>query len=387
MRLLLNDGSKGKELVSLYERALEEAVELLIVTAYLTDWSPEIQASDQLRSLVFIVGTDFGITRKTACESVLKWLPKHLRSDFMAADEISGFHPKLVAWKSTGGQHHVVLGSSNLTEAAFSSNHEANAYAVITAKAYRRIRDWIWTIRERSVPISEDWLESYHEAPMHGGKGGGGAPPSKNPVVDFDLPAGEHIENAIRYARRRQKAFSEIGEKLRTLVTDCASGQVSSEDFYTRMMALWGAHDSRFQGRGFEITGKHADWRGVCSGLHAILEYSKSSDAIQVDHIVRAELDRLAEAGNPVRGSWLSEMLCHFFPDRYPVLNTPVREWLKHNHYRPPRGASQGAAYIDLAVKLRASLRRNTVNGATSLAELDHALWAWWDSETPDEER
>ena len=43
MRLLLNDGSRGAELNELYEGALSEAVELLVVTAYLTEWSPKVR--------------------------------------------------------------------------------------------------------------------------------------------------------------------------------------------------------------------------------------------------------------------------------------------------------------------------------------------------------
>jgi len=43
-----------------------------------------------------------------------------------------------------------------------------------------------------------------------------------------------------------------------------------------------------------------------------------------LDNVVRKEIDRLADADNPNRGAWLSEMLCHYFPSRYPVVNKPV---------------------------------------------------------------
>ena len=94
--------------------------------------------------------------------------------------------------------------------------------------------------------------------------------------------------------------------------------------------------------------------------------------------MVRKEIDRLASADNPTRGAWLSEMLCHFFPDKYPLLNKPVKVWLQHNKYKGPSKSSEGAKYIDLAIKLRNALKSNTANRAKNIAELDHAIWKWY---------
>jgi hypothetical protein len=71
-------------------------------------------------------------------------------------------------------------------------------------------------------------------------------------------------------------------------------------------------------------------------------------------------------------------MLCHYFPDLYPLVNTPVKTWLRYNKYRAPRKASEGARYIDLAMKLREALKQNTQNKAGNLLELDHAIWRWY---------
>ncbi|MCA9934271.1 MAG: hypothetical protein KC415_10120, partial [Anaerolineales bacterium] len=48
------------------------------------------------------------------------------------------------------------------------------------------------------------------------------------------------------------------------------------------------------------------------------------------------------------------------------------------NKYRAPHKASEGAKYIDLALKLRQALRQNTKNNAKNLLELDHAIWQWY---------
>jgi hypothetical protein len=193
------------------------------------------------------------------------------------------------------------------------------------------------------------------------------------------LPQGAYIEKAIKAGRKRQKAFPEIRGRLKELVTSCAKGSIGGHEFYEGMKEVWWRHESRFQGDGFQIKGKHGNWADLSSGLLTVLVKSHTCGLAQLDQVVRIELDRLADSANPCRGSWLSEMLCHFFPDRYPLLNKPVREWLKYNRYRAPRGASEGSKYIDLALKLRAALRTNTANGAKNLADLDHALWAWWD--------
>ena len=74
-------------------------------------------------------------------------------------------------------------------------------------------------------------------------------------------------------------------------------------------------------------------------------------------------------------------MLCHFFSEKYPILNKPVKAWLRNNKYAAPSRASEGARYIDLSVKLRNTLKINIANSAKNLAELDHAIWKWYDTE------
>ena len=379
MDLILHptDSPTVLSLTALYDRAISEAVELFIVTAYLTEWKPKHGISNDCEELCFIVGTDFGITTKDACKAVLTWLPETMKSDFLAADRISGFHPKLVLWKTKKGECHLVLGSSNLTQAAFSTNYEANVFSTIPKNQYDYIKEWIYSIRLQCSPISEDWLEGYKEAAKPG-RGPGGKKP---PVITLNLPSGDDINEAVKRRKAQQKAFAEIKDELIELTNKCAAGEISNATFYEDMMSLWGHHESRFQGRGFEIAGKHSDWKDTCSSLSTIVAKSSTSSVAALDNLVRKEIDRLASVENPNRGAWLSEMLCHFFPDRYPILNKPVRVWLQHNKFKGPRKASEGAVYIDLSLKLRDALRHNTTNTAGDISELDHAIWQWYDKE------
>jgi hypothetical protein len=93
--------------------------------------------------------------------------------------------------------------------------------------------------------------------------------------------------------------------------------------------------------------------------------------------IVRKEIDRLHDLGVPTRKAFLSEMICLMFPDRYPVWNGPVREYLRHVGFTAPRGASEGVCFVDLTKKLRVSIHENRDHPAKNLAELDLVIWKW----------
>ena len=374
MKLLLSGPGADAQLAHLYDQAISKATELLIVSAYLTEWRPRVPFTGHCESIVFIVGTDFGLTRKAACEDVLKWLPPAFRSDFLAADEIDGFHPKLVAWRSTNGKYQVLVGSSNLTAAGFSTNYEANVLVRVSPTEFERVRSWVQNIRDRSTPISEGWLASYRESRQTARRGGIAAP-TKRLAKTLELPAGKEVEVNILDRRKAQAAFSRIRAELLDLVEKCARGTISNAEFYEQMYTLWGHYPFRFQGRGFEITGKHSDWKDVCTSLSTIC--ARVLATAQLDRVVANEIDRLSRARNPNRGAWLTEMLCHLYPRLYPLVNKPVVTWLRHNRYPAPRGASEGARYQHLALTLRGALKNNTTNGARDLPELDNAIWTW----------
>jgi hypothetical protein len=98
---------------------------------------------------VFIVGTDFGLSRKAAIRSALAWMPKHGSCQLLAAPRMAsgGFHPKVVAWRTKTGRHYVLLGSSNLSKAAFGKNYEANAFGSISASQFKAITKWLESLR------------------------------------------------------------------------------------------------------------------------------------------------------------------------------------------------------------------------------------------------
>jgi hypothetical protein len=96
-----------------------------------------------------------------------------------------------------------------------------------------------------------------------------------------------------------------------------------------------------------------------------------------LDQIVSEEIDHLAKLKNPTRGAWLSEMLCHYFPEQYPMMNKPVKKWLSAIKWRWRRGATEGQRYTELAQTLRFVVRDHHPAGARNLAELDGGIFVW----------
>ena len=89
MKLFLHTPQTDSELLAIYQRAFSEASELFIVSAYLTEWDSSLKLGNQCKHFRIIIGKDFGITRKHACEAVMKWLQKSKIATFKVADSIA----------------------------------------------------------------------------------------------------------------------------------------------------------------------------------------------------------------------------------------------------------------------------------------------------------
>ncbi|QQS36835.1 MAG: phospholipase D family protein [Ignavibacteriales bacterium] len=376
MDIILHPNSEKKSLKDYYKKAFKEGNEILIVTAYLTNWDIDLPLNNNCEAFSLIIGTDFGITKKQACYKVLKWLPKYFKSDFCAADFTNGFHPKVIIWRKNNEDYYAIIGSSNLTQAAFDTNYEVNVFLKIDEIEYRRLKKWIHEIKRLSSPISNDWIAGYNEIKRNY-KGKHSVPPR---IITFNLPKGKSIVESIKSRRKQQKSFSLIKSRLLSLIKKCASNKISNLDFYYKLMNIWGYHKSRFQGQGFQIKGKNGNWQVVCNSLYKILTVHQDISIAERDNLVKREIDFLAKKNNPTRGAWLTEILCHYYPDFYPLVNKPIETWLRFNKFRSPRKSSEGSKYIDLSLKLRQAISEYKNYPAKNLAELDGAIWKWYDN-------
>jgi hypothetical protein len=366
--------TKSNELRDIYNRALQEAEELYVASAYLTDWDLNIKLNPACKTVVFLVGTDFGLTRKAAMRNVLRWIPKGGSFSFFAVPpQNAGFHPKIMVWRSVAGRHYCLLGSSNLSKAAFSANYEANILTPISTAEYATIREWIDSISQQSDSVSEDWIDHHYTESQWKPKGQKKAA-TVIAIKPSHLPRGAACTRAVRERRKQQAAFQEISGPFRTAVLQCSKGQITNGKFWDLFWEMWSKEEWRFQGGGLQIKCKAADWQQVCSALVNIFEAGKLPTR---DRIVIQEIDCLHLARNPARRAWLSEILCHFYPELYPVMNTPIQKWLSKINLRPRRGATEGQRYIDLARTLRVTTTNSHPAGARTLAELDGAIWQW----------
>lgn len=372
MKMILHIPSEKGMLSDYYHLAFNESKELFIVSAYLTEWDETLELNNSCRGFRLIIGKDFGITRKAACEAVMKWLPAKRKSQFLVADLIDGFHPKAIFW-TDGEKFHAVVGSSNLTKAAFETNYEVNVYSRISHAEYESAKKWVKQIEKKCIVVSKDWLSEYAKRSK---KVGGGKDSTRDvlgkPLVALRLPNPRGREKQVIERRKQLKAYRTKRKGLIGLFKRCASGVISSSAFYEQLPNYWSYEiGNRLQGRGWERQGKSADFKLLSESYLRILD-SQEDDR---DDAVAEEIDNLADHKVQARKAFLSEMLCLEFPKEYPVLNDPVYKYLEHIKFEAPRGASEGAKYIDLAKKLRFSLIQNADHVAKNIAELDSVIW------------
>jgi hypothetical protein len=375
MTLYLHPDAQGN-LAAAYEDAFQTADEIFALTAYLTDWKT-FQLAKGCENATLIVGKDFGITRKQALSDALAWKQANRSiAHVYVAEDIDGFHPKIVAWR-TDGAHYLIVGSSNLTVAAFETNYEANLRIKITEERYEEITAWIADILAQSVALNQAWINAYTEAKMPAGAKRSTPMPSPHRPVGLIPPRFPGLAAALAERKERASAFEPIRDDFEELVRQCADGRLSGNAFYDWLILNWNRSEWKFQGSGiFRHKRTATDWSLLCRALVAILD----CPATRRDATVQAEYDRLEASDRAeVRKAFITEMLCHFFPHDYPLWNDPIVTWLKEEGFasKRPRGLSEGAKYIWLAQQTRAALRADPDYPARNLAELDHVIWAY----------
>ncbi|QHG65210.1 phospholipase D family protein [Pseudomonas putida] len=334
--IFLSQKADQKNLKSYYHRAITESKELYIVSAYLTNWDIEEKLGSHCEQFMMVVGQDFGLTRKVACESVLKWLPIRYKAQFFAAEGVQGFHPKAMFWRETDDKCYALIGSSNLSVAAFTDNHEINGITEILETTFQQSRAWVLGLEPpQSVVVDAKWLEGYVEATRQPkpSKRGAADEDSGNYSVEYVLPLPidlEMVDKILRSRRAAMRVFKSQRDDLEKLFRDAAgTAKWSSKKnlaFYDTLCELWSMDGgSRFQAKGWEIKGKHCDHRELSKSLVRVMDSPK----VERDSVVIRELNRMSDISLATRGSLFTEMLCQFFPSVYHVANSPIKDWLR----------------------------------------------------------
>ncbi len=269
----------------------------------------------------------------------------------------------------------MLVGSSNLSQAAFEANYEANVAVEIDAKTYLRAQEWIDDIIAESRRLDADWIKGYTEAKRYGrGKGGNskkGAPPR---VLDVPAEEREGFGQQLVLRRATVKSFNGVRRRFIGLLQQGAAHRLTNEETRDGLLRLWN-NGRRFQGKSWERRGMNSDFRRLASGVLTVLNAANS----ERDDVVAATIDGFRKPPLPTRKAVFSEWLCLLFPGLYPVHNKPVDDWLADERYRAPRGASEGVRYIDIARAMRATLRQSNYRfdnfRIRNLAEFDLLLW------------
>lgn len=393
---LLPGGWHGHEASTLrdcYARAFANARELFIVSAFLTEWPSSAKLNRECETFLLVVGADFGTTRRAALEAALAWLPKRFRGNLLAFNQKGvNFHPKAVLWREGDNSCHFLVGSSNLTKAAFESNVEANVTLQLSEEDYGRALEWLAEIEGRSVEVNDRWLARYKEAPVRGGgsRGHGKVPASNSddtgevPVFDLALEISgaadrRQFESYLSTRREQRinfdaKAKRPLLKLLRASAVKASWTEHDNRHFYDELRRLLGAdQETRMGGLQWVIRGKHADHQELAKSLVAVID----ARPWERDAVVCGEKDRLHEAGVTTRSALLTELLCHFFPRRYPILDEPVRAWRSRVGFDSRVGGTEGERYVRLARAMRAALQDAGTRrlGIADLAELDTLIW------------
>src|SRR5579885_3359409 len=220
--LLTPDSAKPSNLKAAYDRAFGEAVELYIASAFLMHWSEAKQLGPQCKRLRFYVGRDFGLSRKKAMLNVLRWKPRGPTFIFKAVSGkgfMGAFHPKLVFWKTATGKCRCLVGSANLSKAAFDNNYEANVLFPILQDQFVLLAAWL--AKAPSVRITEDWINHhYHEANIAKLQKSASAHKQVTPI-SFKFRTGSKYSKLVQERRKRQAVFQSLEGSIRAHVRRC----------------------------------------------------------------------------------------------------------------------------------------------------------------------
>lgn len=357
-KLFLHTKKNESELLNFYQKAISEAIELYIVSAYLTEWNINTQINLKLTpsKFKFIFGKDFGLSRKRAITNALEWLPEKFKNCLLVADRIQGFHPKAVFWKDKLNKYYALIGSSNLTNSAFNNNYEANVLCSISEEQFKGVLEWVKDIEKHSEKVTKEWINNYNQA----------IPLRIKPSDKYD----KQIKKLLVYNKklitnRREQLRKYESQKLtiKNLIYQCANNKLSNEEFYEELRKIL-KNGITFQPRfGWCRKGSKDNFKLLCQSLLKIYESNNSNR----DEIVKNEIQRLNECKVSSRGSLLSELLCLEYPNNYPLLNKPVRNFFNNIGYKLP--SDDGERYIEVARDLRSIL--SDLDKINNLAELD----------------
>lgn len=357
-----NDSGNNKRIFQIITDAILNADEIWWASAYLTTWPIPLDClpKNNCSTCNIVVGSDFGITRKAALLDLLKW--KKQTSSNVFINNTQGFHPKVFLWRK-GNKRFVLAGSSNLSVAGWTSNIELNIRVPISKKEFDVITEWFDDYVIGTSPrLDPSSIKSYKESKRKPVK-------SQNSSTDIDYRIKKLRKIDFSGVRKQLNEYNKTKNEFVKIVKDCEKGLLNRKLFYSKMSTLlkgtWRGNSNLLS-----MNCKNEKWEETCSGLSNIFDANKADR----DRIVKKVIDSLTLTKNKTRGSWLSEILCHHFPLEYPLIDDPVKEWIRECNIEKLYGIPTGYQYIRITKIMRKYLNQNK-DKFNNFMEMDHAIW------------
>lgn len=356
------EGNTNEKAHPILTEAILNADEIWWASAYLTSWPlpKDCIPNNNCSICKIVIGSDFGITRKAALVDLYKW-GKPCSADLFINDT-QGFHPKVLLWRQ-GNRHYVFAGSSNLSVAAWSSNIELNIRIPIKKMDFEVLTEWFEDyVIGASQRLDPSTIKSYSESKRTGKR-------SKKVLAEIDYRIKKLRSVDLSGPKKQLKVYNRNKSAFVKAVKACAKSRITNMDFYNTMTELlkgtWRGNSALIS-----MNCKHEDWKETCSGLTDIFTARKN----ERDRVVKKVIDSLQSSGNKTRGTWLSEILCHHYPLEFPLIDDPVKEWIRESKIENLYGIPTGYQYIRISHIMRTFLK-DSKDKFRNFMEMDHAIW------------
>ncbi len=352
---------------------LEEAKTIRLATAF-AHWSGWRLVATHIAtckgSVKLLTGLSFCQTEPKVLHEWHTLARARHREAYLCLKSKPTFHPKvLIVEGHTPKDSFAIVGSGNLSEGGLLTNTECSVF-VSDSRHLRELVAWFDTILDEATPLRKKDIEKYIPKYKKAAK-------ARNSIRGLHKQAAQEIRathtatmrswaSAVTKAkgffakahsswyRSYEDAAKEIRRIINSPVLDFT--RADWDDFYA--IPELGKLDPRHKAKA--ISSK----KRLTRGLACILD-----DGIGVADRIDAVVARGGRLYVPHLGmNAATKTLASYYPDKWPVWNTPVAVALDDFGYDPPRGASKGQKYEVYAELMQAFVRET---GARNMIELD----------------
>ncbi len=344
-----DDFNLGKELSS--------ARKVFLATAFARVSGWKLLQRDLLSgsaAIFLLTGLDFLQTEPGLLREWLRLTKRHSRVKAKIASRDSMFHPKvLVVEAGVRSRSFAIVGSGNLTSGGLCTNTECSLYTKDSA-AIHALEHWFEEAWEKGTFVETAAIRKYEPKYTNARKAVQRIrSDQRNIQRDIEEIAGEAAANRVAILNDLRGAVAEF--KRYSKKASFKRGYKERWRAVKQLQSLLNVPRFDFTDDDFrkfydapELGGLRERWReGILANsvrLKRGLKYLTDED-VPIEDRVNSFLGKRGRYRIPgFKIAGVSKILAASYPDRWPVLNGPVRKTLSHFQYEAPRG-SPGERY------------------------------------------